>query len=196
MPLATKTKLQRVLATHEVFLIGPLRSRCVGFRIVAATHGRREQAVRTGRFRADLLYRLNVARVELLPLREWAEDLAVLFDHFAAQLAARSRSARLRLTPQVLERLRQHDWPGSARELRNLVEAASILCEGDALQPANLPLPPAAGEYSAEPTRILARWSAANETAARPPCCCTGRARRCTARSSLGTSGRCSGTSG
>ena len=155
MPLAAQAKLLRVLETHEVFPIGALRSRRVDFRIVAATHGRLEQAVRTGRFRADLYYRLNVARVELLPLRDRPEDLAVLFDHFAAQLAARSRSAPLRLTPQSLERLRHHDWPGHARELRNLVEAASILCEGDALQPADLPLPPTAGECSAESARIL-----------------------------------------
>jgi len=155
MPLAAQAKLLRVLETHEVFPIGALRSRRVDFRIVAATHGRLEQAVRAGRFRADLYYRLNVARVELLPLRERPEDLAVLFDHFAAQLAARGRSPRLRLTPQALERLRHHDWPGNARELRNLVEAASIVCEGEALQPADLPLPPVASECSAEPTRIL-----------------------------------------
>jgi DNA-binding NtrC family response regulator len=155
MPLAAQAKLLRVLETHEVFPIGALRSRRVDFRIVAATHGRLEQAVRAGRFRADLYYRLNVARVELLPLRDRPEDLAVLFDHFAAQLAARSRSTPLRLTPQALERLRHHDWPGNARELRNLVEAADILCEGEALQPADLPLPPGNGECSAEPTRIL-----------------------------------------
>jgi DNA-binding NtrC family response regulator len=155
MPLAAQAKLLRVLETHEVFPIGALRSRRVDFRIVAATHGRLEQAVRTGRFRADLYYRLNVARIELLPLRERPEDLAVLLDHFAAQLVARSRSARLRLTPQSLERLRQHDWPGNARELRNLVEAASIVCEGEALQPTDLPLPAADGACSAEPTRIL-----------------------------------------
>jgi DNA-binding NtrC family response regulator len=155
MPLAAQAKLLRVLETHEVFPIGALRSRRVDFRIVAATHGRLEQAVRAGRFRADLYYRLNVARVELLPLRDRPEDLAVLFDHFASQLAARNRSTPLRLTPQALERLRHHDWPGNARELRNLVEAAGILCEGEALQPADLPLPPGNGECSAEPTRIL-----------------------------------------
>lgn len=155
MPLAAQAKLLRVLETREVFPIGALRSRRVDFRVVAATHGRLEQAVRAGRFRADLFYRLNVARVELLPLRERPEDLGVLFDHFAAQLAARTRGPRLRLTPPVLERLRRHDWPGNARELRNLVEAASLVCEGEALQLADLPLSPAAEGGSAEPARIL-----------------------------------------
>ena len=69
MPLAAQAKLLRVLETREVFPIGALRSRRVDFHVVAATHGRLEQAVRAGRFRADLFYRLNVARVELLPLR-------------------------------------------------------------------------------------------------------------------------------
>jgi len=155
MPLAAQAKLLRVLETHEVFPIGALRSRRVDFRIVAATHGRLEQAVRAGRFRADLYYRLNVARVELLPLRDRPEDVPVLFDHFAAQLALRQRAPRLRLTPHALERLRRHDWPGNARELRNLVEAASIVCESNDLQPADLPLPPAEAGDAAEPTRIL-----------------------------------------
>jgi two-component system response regulator HydG len=154
MPLAAQAKLLRVLETHEVFPIGALRSRRVDFRIVAATHGHLEQAVRAGRFRADLFYRLNVARVELLPLRQRIEDVAVLFDHFAALLATRGCSARMRLTPQALERLRQHDWPGNARELRNLVEAASIVCEGEVLQPSDLPLP-TSSEDSAESNRIL-----------------------------------------
>jgi two-component system response regulator HydG len=155
MPLAAQAKLLRVLETHEVFPIGALRSRRVDFRIVAATHGQLDQAVRGGRFRADLFYRLNVARVELLPLRQRIEDVAVLFEHFATLLAARSRSVRLRLTPQALQRLCHHDWPGNARELRNLVEAASIVSEGEVLQPADLPLPRVAGEDSAESSRIL-----------------------------------------
>ena len=176
MPLAAQAKLLRVLETREVFPIGALRSRRVDFRIVAATHGQLEQAVRSGRFRADLFYRLNVARVELLPLRQRIDDVAELFEHFAAHLATRTHAARLRLTPQALERLRQHDWPGNARELRNLVEAASIVCEGEALQPADLPLPLAAGERSAEPTRILDALERCEWNRSRRPSCCTGRA--------------------
>ena len=156
MPLAAQAKLLRVLETHEVFPIGALRSRRVDFRIVAATHGRLEQAVRAGRFRADLFYRLNVARVELLPLRERRDDVPVLFEHFAAQLAARSRGPRLHLTPLALQRLCRHDWPGNARELRNLVEAASLVYEGQALGPADMPLPPEDEGAGAEPSRILA----------------------------------------
>ena len=154
MPLAAQAKLLRVLETREVFPIGALRCRQVDFRIVAATHGALESAVRTGRFRADLYYRLNVARVELAPLRDRREDVAVLFEHFARRLAARSRFGRLELQPSALARLCQHDWPGNARELRNLVEAACIVFEGQALEPGDLPLPAPAGD-AAESTRIL-----------------------------------------
>jgi two-component system response regulator HydG len=155
MPLPAQAKLLRVLETHEVFPIGAVRSRRVDFRIVAATHGRLEQAVRSGRFRADLFYRLNVARVELLPLRDRRDDVPVLFEHFARELAARCHGPRLRLTPLALQRLCRHDWPGNARELRNLVEAASLLFEGEALGPADMPLPAEAGSEGAEPARIL-----------------------------------------
>ncbi len=154
MPLPAQAKLLRVLETHEVFPIGAMRSRHVDFRIVAATHGALEQLVHRGRFRADLFYRLNVARVELAPLRDRREDVAVLFEHFASQLAARSRFGRLELRPAALVRLCQHDWPGNARELRNLVEAACIVFEGEALQAGDLPLP-APSAAAGESRRIL-----------------------------------------
>ena len=154
MPLTAQAKLLRVLETREVFPIGALRCRQVDFRIVAATHGALESAVRAGRFRADLFYRLNVARVELPPLRERRDDVAVLFEHFAQQLAARSRFGRLRLDAAALSRLARHDWPGNARELRNLVEAACIVFEGEALGVDALPLPSLAVD-DGEPKRIL-----------------------------------------
>ena len=154
MPLAAQAKLLRVLETHEVFPIGALRCRRVDFRILAATHGTLESAVRAGRFRADLYYRLNVARLHLPPLRERPEDVAVLFHHFAGQLAARSRFGRLQLNALALSRLGRHDWPGNARELRNLVEAACIVFDGEPLGVEALPLPSAA-PGDAEPRRIL-----------------------------------------
>ena len=155
MPLPAQAKLLRVLETHEVFPIGALRCRKVDFRIVAATHGTLESALRAGRFRADLYYRLNVARLHLPPLRERPEDVAVLFSHFAGQLAARSRFGRLRLNAAALARLARHDWPGNARELRNLVEAACIVFEGEALGIDELPLPRSVADDGAEPKRIL-----------------------------------------
>ena len=90
----------------------------------------------------------------LATLRERSEDVQVLFEHFSLQLAGRSRFGRLRLEPAALDRLRHHDWPGNARELRNLVEASCIVFEGEALAPADLPLP-AADAAQGESTRIL-----------------------------------------
>ena len=153
MPLHAQAKLLRVIETREVFPIGALRARHVDVRIVAATHCTLERAVREGRFRADLFYRLNVARITLLPLRERPEDVAPLFDHFAAQLAG--PAGPLRLTPAAMQRLLRHDWPGNARELRNLVEAAGLGFDGDPLGPDALPLDDAQGEGDGEPGRVL-----------------------------------------
>ncbi|MES2938118.1 MAG: sigma-54 dependent transcriptional regulator [Pseudomonadota bacterium] len=161
MPLHAQAKLLRVLETHEVFPIGALRSRRVDFRTVAATHCGLEQAMRDGRFRPDLFYRLNVARVSLPPLRERPEDVLVLFEHFSRGLSGATQQQPVRLTAAAMARLCRHSWPGNARELRNVVEALS-LHEGSGmpLDTAALPLPPehpaSAGRSDAvESARIL-----------------------------------------
>jgi two-component system response regulator HydG len=142
MPLHAQAKLLRVLETREVFPIGAVRARRVDFRVVAATHCTLEQAVREGRFRADLFFRLNVARLQLRPLRERPEDVALLFEHFSGELARSTGLPPLRLSAAAMARLHRHDWPGNARELRNLVEAASLLDDGSPLTADALPLPP------------------------------------------------------
>ena len=138
MPLHAQAKLLRVIETREVFPIGAMRCRRVDVRIVAATHCALEQAVRKGSFRADLFYRLNVARVELLPLRQRPEDVAPLFEHFAGQLD--DGAGPVRVTSAAMALMQQHDWPGNARELRNLVEAAGLVFDGRPLESGELPL--------------------------------------------------------
>jgi two-component system response regulator HydG len=140
MPLAAQAKLLRVLETREVFPIGAVRSRAVDVRIIAATHHSLERAVTEGRFRADLYYRLNVARVELKPLRERPEDVLSLFHHFARDMAVQHARGELQLTPAALDRLRRHPWPGNARELRNVIEAAYLGFDGLPLDVHELPL--------------------------------------------------------
>ena len=142
MPVHAQAKLLRVIETREVFPIGAMRSRHVDVRFIAATHCALEQAVRERRFRADLFYRLNVARIELLPLRARPEDVLLLFDHFAEQLAPGNAAGRVRVrvTPAALARMQRHDWPGNARELRNLVEAAGLIYDGRPLEPEELSL--------------------------------------------------------
>ncbi len=155
MPLHAQAKLLRVIETREVFPIGALRARHVDVRIVAATHCALEGAVREGRFRADMFYRLNVARVTLPALRERPEDIAPLFAHFADQLAG--PDGPLRLTPAAMQRLLRHDWPGNARELRNLVEAAGLQFDGTPLDADALPLADGGDADAAdgEPQRVL-----------------------------------------
>ncbi|MGM9480234.1 sigma-54 interaction domain-containing protein [Roseateles sp. NT4] len=152
MPLHAQAKLLRVLETREVFPIGAMRSRHVDVRIVAATHCALEQAVRKGAFRADLFYRLNVARIELLPLRQRPEDVAPLFEHFAGQLG----EPPVRITPSAMALMQQHDWPGNARELRNLVESAGLVFDGRPLEPAELPLVNMKPPADDEPRRVIA----------------------------------------
>ena len=154
MPLHAQAKLLRVLETREVFPIGAMRSRHVDVRIVAATHCALEQAVRKGGFRADLFYRLNVARVELLPLRQRPEDVAPLFEHFAGQL--KDGSGPVRVTPTAMALMQQHDWPGNARELRNLVEAAGLVFDGRPLEPGELPLFSMTQPGNDESSRVIA----------------------------------------
>lgn len=139
MPVHAQARLLRVIETREVFPIGAMRSRHVDIRIVAATHCALEQAVRERAFRADLFYRLNVARIELLPLRERPEDVLALFVHFGEQLAHGNAAGRVQVTPAALARMQRHDWPGNARELRNLVEAAGLVYDGRPLEPDELP---------------------------------------------------------
>ena len=156
MPLHAQAKLLRVLETHEVFPIGAVRSRKVDFRLVAATHCALEQAVREGRFRADLYFRLNVARVQLPPLRERPEDVVVLFEHFSREFAQQTKMPPVQITAAAMALLCRHPWPGNARELRNLVEATALVYDGMPLDAEALPLPPqAATGDDVESTRIL-----------------------------------------
>jgi DNA-binding NtrC family response regulator len=163
MPLHAQAKLLRVLETREVFPIGALRSRKVSVRVVCATHQGLEAEVQAGRFRADLFYRLNVARVALQPLRERPEDIPVLFDHFATTLAAASGEPKPRLSPGALQRLMCHRWPGNVRELRNVVEAAGLVCGEAPLQAHELPLLPELCAPTAAGSAAVAGHGAAND---------------------------------
>jgi DNA-binding NtrC family response regulator len=153
MPVAAQAKLLRMIETREVFAIGALRPRKVDLRIVAATHCDLGSAVRAGRFRADLYYRLNVARIEIAALRDRAGDVLELFAHFARPLAARSPCGPVRLSAAAHDALLRHDWPGNVRELRNVVEAAYLAYDGEPLPPEALPIAAAPGQ--AESSLIL-----------------------------------------
>ena len=132
IPLDLQAKLLRVLQEEEYERVGEERTRTVDVRIVAATNRDLRDAVREGRFRKDLFFRLNVFPIEVPPLRERKEDIAPLARHFLRQVADELGRPVPTLRDRELEELRAYDWPGNVRELRNVIERAVITASPDA----------------------------------------------------------------
>ncbi len=131
MSPVTQAKLLRVLQDQEFFRLGGTRAIRTDVRIVAATNQDLERAIRGGRFREDLYYRLNVVAIWLPPLRERPEDVEALALHFLARFAADLGRPRTGFSPAALTRIREHPWPGNVRELRNAVERAVLMADGE-----------------------------------------------------------------
>lgn len=130
LALDLQVKLLKVLEDRRVRRLGSVESRDVDFRLVAATHVNLSDAVREGRFRQDLFYRLNVIPVHLPALRERGDDALLLARHFATATADRHGLSSPEIRPDVAARLRAYDWPGNVRELRNAIERAVLLGDG------------------------------------------------------------------
>jgi NtrC-family two-component system response regulator AlgB len=131
LPANLQPKLLRFLQDKEYERVGDPTTRKADVRIIAATNRDLDNAVKEGRFREDLFYRLNVIQIEIPPLRERPEDIAVLAERLLT-FFSRSRHHRfLGFTPEALQALKQYPWPGNIRELRNVVERAAILCQTD-----------------------------------------------------------------
>jgi DNA-binding NtrC family response regulator len=126
MGTAAQAKILRAIENREVYRLGGKRPIRVDVRVIAATNQDVERAVREGRFRSDLYFRLNVARVHLPPLRERRSDIRVLLDHYLQELNRRSTAKVDGFSPEALETLQAYDWPGNVRELKNLVEAVFV----------------------------------------------------------------------
>ncbi len=142
---AIQARLLRFLQDHQYERVGESRTRTANVRIVAATNRVLEAEVERGRFRQDLLYRLNVIELTLPPLRDRREDIPRLATGYLAHFARTQRRPDLRFAPEVLPRLVAHDWPGNLRELRNAVERAVILATGPVIDATTLPGPPQEG---------------------------------------------------
>ncbi|WFF82635.1 sigma-54-dependent transcriptional regulator [Delftia tsuruhatensis] len=141
MPLPTQAKILRALQEREITPVGASRALPVNVRIIAATHRDLPDAVRQGRFREDLWYRLQVVPVHLPPLRERLGDVLLLAEHFLRQGGGASPK---RLGSDAARLLLAHDWPGNVRELRNAMERAALLCPGPVIGPEHIGLQPAA----------------------------------------------------
>ena len=138
MSLSMQIKLLRVLQERTFERVGSSRSQSVNVRIIAATHVNLEAAIRDGRFREDLFYRLNVFPIETPPLRERTEDLPLLVNDLVERLGHEGRGS-IRLAPACLESLIAYAWPGNVRELANLVERLSILYPNGEVEVHDLP---------------------------------------------------------
>ncbi len=138
MPLSLQTRLLRVLAEDEFFRVGGRELIKVDVRVIAATHQPLETLVGEGRFRADLLHRLDVVRLPLPPLRERRDDVSRLAAHFLAVAAERLQAPAKRMLRPALERLHAHDWPGNVRELENLCWRLAALAPGDNITVADI----------------------------------------------------------
>ncbi|WP_141276751.1 sigma-54 dependent transcriptional regulator, partial [Myxococcus sp. CA005] len=131
MPLSQQAKLLRVLQTGELHPVGSSKTRRVDVRVVSATNVDLSRAVAEGRFREDLLYRLNTVEVQLPPLRERREDIPLLAAHFLAEQGRRYGRPNVRLSSEALEALLAYAWPGNVRELEHAVERAMLMASGD-----------------------------------------------------------------
>ena len=158
MSPATQTKILRVLQAGTFERVGGSQSLRVDVRVIAATNKPLEQAVARREFREDLFYRLNVVRVQLPPLRERRQDIALLAGYFLKKFAPAGQRPPKPIATEALRRLEAYAWPGNVRELENVLRRALVVAKGDVLLPADLPaevlgaaLPPVTAVTEAAP---------------------------------------------
>jgi len=137
-----QAKFLRVLEGQPFERVGGGKAITVDVRVVTATNRNLEQAVREGKFRSDLYFRLQVIEIQIPPLREHPEDIVLIAHHFLQRFARKARVRVRGFTREALEVLRQYRWPGNVRELRNVVERAVILADHDLLRPEDITLAP------------------------------------------------------
>ncbi len=139
MPLALQTRLLRVLAAGEFYRVGGRELIRADVRVIAATHQDLDAKVAAGEFRADLLHRLDVVRLEVPALRERTEDVPLLADHFLARAAVLGGGEAKHFTPAALGALRAYAWPGNVRQLENLCRRLAVLAAGREVGVGDLP---------------------------------------------------------
>lgn len=139
LPRGVQVKLLRVLQEREVRPVGDVVSYPVDVRIVAATVRNLEEDVKSGRFREDLFYRLNVVPIRMTPLRERGEDIPLLMEHFLDSINTRLGTRVTEVRPEVMRVLMDYSWPGNVRELENMVERAIVLSDSNVLTLRSLP---------------------------------------------------------
>lgn len=137
LSLPLQAKLLTVLQNQLVTRLGSNKARPIDIRLICATNMPIYEMVKHKEFRQDLLYRINTVEIHLPPLRERAEDVALLVEHFLATYAKKYQKPAKRLNPATLKKLEKYSWPGNVRELQHAVERAVIMSEAPVLQPAD-----------------------------------------------------------
>jgi DNA-binding NtrC family response regulator len=145
VPMALQSKLLRVVETGEFERVGSSRTRKVDVRILSATNADLHAEVAAGRFRQDLLFRLNTIEIRIPPLRDRPEDIPPLAEHFLRQHRQRYRKQVMGYDPRALEAMARHAWPGNVRELDHAVERAVLMAAGERIGLADLALRTDAG---------------------------------------------------
>ena len=165
MPLALQPKLLRVLQERVYYRVGSDKPHRADFRLIAATNRNPLEAIRAGLLREDLYYRMNTIEIQVPPLRERAEDIQALAEHFLRLYAAKYQRTIHAISDQAYERMLAYHWPGNVRQLQNVIERAVLMCKGEVLE-----LNPLTFEPSS--TYQQARWpaeSSANSQSIRLP---------------------------
>ena len=140
LPVSQQTKLLTVLQNREINPVGSNRTIPVDFRLISATNKDTDKLIQEGLFREDLLYRINTIRINIPPLRDRADDIAVLAGYFLNTFSGKYEKPLLRLNSDAIEELRNYPWPGNVRELKHTIERAVILSENHILTPADFAL--------------------------------------------------------
>lgn len=159
MPVALQVKLLRALQEREIVRLGSNQVIPVNLRVIAATKSDLKELIADGDFREDLFYRLNVAVIQIPPLRERREDIPLLFSHFVQQSDKKRGRETPPLEPERMNQLMAHGWPGNVRELKNIAERYAINSEADLIDNQDLLQPDAtetaAGQTLAEQVRAF-----------------------------------------
>src|SRR5256712_6096962 len=140
VPVNQQSKLLRVLETGELEWVGSSKTRRVDVRILSATNANVNEEVTAGRFRQDVLFRLNTIEIHLPPLRDRREDIAQLARHFLQMHVQRYRKSLTGFDPAAMQALVDHQWPGNVRELDHVVERAVLMAQGNVIRVADLGL--------------------------------------------------------
>ena len=163
MPLPLQTRLLRVLAEGDYYRVGGRDLLRADVRVLTATHQDLQKKIAEGSFREDLYHRLNVITIELPPLRERSDDIALLARHFLSQAAEEMGLEEKHLMPETIQALQQKAWPGNVRQLQNLCQQLCVMAPGEQILPVDLPAnlrdKDAASESSDSWSKALQVWT-------------------------------------